>query len=128
MTFFPSEAPFVVLKVEDGYTLRGETSGKGNTDGEEMPVVKFEYRPATGRDMASFRYSMASAISGDAQHDLRRAFIIAHVVSWDVVTADGAAAKIVARVIDLLPDPVLLDIVNECTRWKPRPQEEAAKN
>lgn len=116
------------LRIHDGYTLKGETTGKGNTDGEVMPVVKFDYRPPTAREMSAFRFDLTMAKNGDEQHELRKAFILARLVSWDVELADGKRANVTPEVIDQLPDPILLDIVNESAKWRPKSQEDAAGN
>ena len=118
----------MALRLHDGYTLKGQTSGTGNTEGEVLPVVKFEYRPPLAREISQFRYDMTMAKNGDEQHDLRRAFVLARLVVWDVELSDGKRANVTADVIDQLPDPILLDIVAESMKWRPRPQEDAAGN
>ena len=116
------------MRIQDGYTLRGETSGKGNSEGETVPVVKIEYRPATAAAMSDFRFRMAHAVSGAEQHALRVEFLTAQLLSWDVEEAGKKAAPIEARTLNMIPDPILLDMVNECAKWKPKPQAEAAGN
>lgn len=115
------------LRIDDGYTLEGETTGKGD-QGEPLPVVKFEYRPPLAREMADYRYQVQTAQSGDGVLRARVEFLVGRLVGWDVYGRDNKPVKIDADVLRRVPDPILLDLVNECSKWKPRPEAEALGN
>ncbi len=116
------------LRIDDGYTLRGRTSGVGNSDSDKLPVVEFEYRPPTAAEMAQYRMDMRDAKTGADEHRLRCAFVAARLVSWDVETADGKRSNVTPDLVAKLPDPILLDLSVEVTKWKPKVQEDAAGN
>lgn len=115
------------FQLDDGYTLRGETTGKGDA-GEPFPVVVFEYRPPLATEMNRFRHMVSSSATAAGVYEARVTFLIARIVSWDIVGADGKTAPITAATLDKLPDPIFLDLLTECCKWKPREQEDAAGN
>lgn len=107
------------LKLEDGYTLSGRTTGNGNY-GEPQPVVCFEYRPPTPRELSAFRYALSTAASGEGQHDTRVAYLLKRLVSWDVLGLDDKPTPITSAALDRVPDPILQDLVNESSKWRPK--------
>lgn len=115
------------LALDDGYTLKGHTTGRDRIDGSPLPVINFEYRPPRATEMSDFRFRMASATSGEEQHKIRVGFICSRLVKWDV-EKDGKPVPVSPEYVDPLPDPFVLDLVDESAKWKPRPQEEAVKN
>jgi hypothetical protein len=118
----------VPLRILDGYTLQGETSGKGFTNGDILPVVKFEYRPPLAKEIAQFRRDMATAKSGEEEVQIRAAFVHARLVGWDVEGADGKRLVKNETTVALLPEEVLTDLVSETMKWRPKPEEQARKN
>ena len=115
------------LQIDDGYTLRGSTSGRDRIDGSALPVIAFEYRPPRASDMADFRYAISTATSGEAQHKVRVAFICSRLVRWDVEKG-GKPVSPTEEFVSVLPDSFVLDLVDESAKWRPRPQAEAEKN
>jgi hypothetical protein len=116
------------LRISDGYTLPGETSGKGFTNADTLPVVKFEYRPPLAKEVAQFRRDVGQAKSGDEEVAVRADFVVKRLVKWDVEGADGKPLPILAATISALPEEVLTDLVAETMKWRPKPEEEARGN
>lgn len=117
----------MVLKLRDGYTLKGKTSGLGNA-GEPQPVISFDYRPPLAPTLAAFRYSLNAARSGEAEHEARCKYLLERLADWDVIDANDRPAPITVASLSMLPDPIFLDLVNECSKWRPLAEEVAAKN
>jgi hypothetical protein len=122
--------PFVPLRIADGYTLKGQTSGKGYSDSDSLPVVHFEYRPPLALEMTTFRRDLREARSGEEEHKVRVAFVVARLVKWDV---EGSPPEYGVLPIDVatvgrLPDEILVDLASETAKWKPKPEAEARKN
>lgn len=118
----------MALRIKDGYTLRGKTTGKGFSDADVIPVVCFEYRPPLAAELAQFRIDQQAARTGAELVKVRAAFVNARLVGWDVENAKGDPLIKNEQNILLLPDEVLLDIVAECQKWKPAPEDSAAGN
>lgn len=116
------------LRIQDGYTLPGETSGKGFTNSDALPVVKFEYRPPLAKEVAQFRRDVAGAKSGEEEVQLRAEFAARRLVKWDVEDAIGTSLPISSATVALLPEEVLTDLVAECMKWRPKPESEARGN
>lgn len=115
------------LKIHDGYTLSGQTSGKGNTD-SPLPVLCFEYRPPTSEEMTDFRFQQQRCSDGRQLHGVRVAFLKSRLVSWDFLDDSDKTRPITAENITALPEELFVDLVHECQQWKPKPQEDARKN
>lgn len=113
--------------IDDGYTLIGQTSGTSD-EGIEMPVVNFSYRPPLASEMTAFRFKVQSAQTAEQVHEARCKFLLARLVSWDVVGKDKKSFPITEAAFDKLPYPIVQDLVIECAKWKIRSQEEAAGN
>lgn len=117
------------LRIRDGYTVKGQTSGKGFTDADPIPVVHFEYRPPTAVQLAQFRFDQAGCRTGEELVKARAAFLHSRLVDWDVESGSGGKLPIVMENIARLPDEVLSDLVAECQKWRPAAsQEQAAGN
>lgn len=115
------------LSLQDGYTLKGETTGR-DLDGSPLPVVSFTYRPPVGKELSAYRYEFNAATDGGQQHAARVKFLLARIVTWNVELEPGKPANVTAETLDKVPDSILLDLVNEAAKWKPKPQEGAAGN
>lgn len=118
------------LRIQDGYTLRGQTSGKGYSDADCLPVVRFEYRPPLAVEMTTFRRDLREARSGEDEHRIRVAFVVARLVKWDVEdsTPGRAVLPIDAVTVGKLPDEILVDLAAETAKWKPKPEEDSRGN
>jgi len=118
--------------INDGYTLDAETSPNvkdetGRILATGLPVVKFKYRPPTHAESLDYRYKWNRAASGVEQAVIDATFIVAHVTDWDVCKdgppmAELVYAPITKETILAMGEPVVGQIVNLCTVWKPQPQ------
>lgn len=119
----------MALRIRDGYTVKCQTSGKGFTDSDVVPVVNFEYRPPTSSELAQFRFDQQGCRTGAELVKVRAAFLKARLASWDVEKGVSFKAPIDLDTISALPDEVLSDLVAECQKWRPAAsQEQAAGN
>lgn len=111
------------LRINDGYTLSDKTpEGK---DGEEIPVIAFEYRPAMPEALYDWQYDSRQAPNGKAILAIDAKFVHEHLVRWDVVVPDPAdpnrelPAPLTVESIRALPKPYLDYIINKVATWAP---------
>lgn len=117
--------------IQDGYTLKGQTSGKGYTDADVLPVLQFDYRPPRASEVAQFRMDQAAARTGEELVKVRAAFVAKRLAKWNAQQLVAGSVEprdvpITAEAIAGLPDEVITDLVAETLKWKPKPTEEAS--
>lgn len=118
------------LRIDDGYTLTGETAETYVERGRVysgLPVVKFEYRPAMPDAIFKWQFDNVNAVSGADQLKATAELVADHLTGWDVA-AGTETAKINAENVRRLPYPILQQIVATVTTWAPRQQATAAGN
>jgi hypothetical protein len=110
------------LRINDGYTLSDETKSEDDK-GNELPVVKFAYRPALPDAIYVWQYDTNHAASGTEQLDIDVAFLADHLVSWDVVMIEDGTGKLEvsaplnASNIRIIPNPILQQLIAKVARW-----------
>lgn len=115
------------IVIDDGYTLSDETK-PADKDGNPLPTLKFQYRPAMPEAIYTFEFESAMAKSGSEQLDAAAKLLAAHLVSWDATTAAGTSAPLNANTVRLLPPPVLRQVITAVVTWLPKKGAAAAGN
>lgn len=88
--------------IQDGFTLDGKVEARLPL----YPEVRFTYRPALARSIYAARAQNARGKPEDElQSDAK--MVAQHLVSWDVLGADGEVAPITLENIQRLAYPVL---------------------
>jgi hypothetical protein len=116
------------LVIHDGYTLQGETKEtvtdtRGEVVAKGLPIVSFQFRPALPTALASWRYDLRLATSGEEEVKITAKFLCDHLATWDVTNAAGAVMPIRPEVVKNIPEPILTQLVNTVTTWAPKAEE-----
>lgn len=113
------------LKINDGYTLSATVPEKQPEGGPEVPVVNLEYRPAMPEALYNWKYDSRNATSGTGLLEIDAAFVVAHLVSWDVVVPGDAPSTTKPAAVNVenvrnLPQPYLDGIIAKIATWAAR--------
>lgn len=119
------------LKLDDGYTLSGCTDSvysDGVREFLNLPVVKYEYRPALPDAIYDWQMRSSRAMTGKDQLDAIVDIITKHITSWDVTDKDGGAVLVTAENVRRVPVPILHQILTRVTTWGPKLEKSAGNS
>lgn len=118
------------LDIADGYTLNAETlpvHKMGQTVYENLPVVKFSYRPALADAINAYDLAFMRANTGPERTTAGARLIADHVTSWDIIRR-GNAVPVTIENARVIPLPVMDQIIVAILTWAPANMEKAAGN